>query len=396
MISRTLLLKLPFLLEGSKKAAREQVVSHYRTLDSMRELDATLWHYSRVATYAALEALFVYNAEHRLDTEEAKDIAGLSRNFAIASSMKDEWLDEIYVKRYLARDLEKINEETIRNNLADVTWRPDILENPMKIAVKKPKKILGKRIGEEIRIFDHEVYFNAPHILLSFLSNAVLERSEEAYDALQTYKAKMESHQAKDMAIGAYLVRGEGEKALQTLGTCEYKVAIDKCRELLNKLGTMGGALPVIAHRISCQSQEHSDIDHLLYSLGSSIVNAGQLLFDDVPNCVKDWEEGNPNMIILPAMTLAPDYKIKNREQLGLILYKNNTILSELLGELSEVFHYAAEELDTRHFAGDEAKYIIKKETRRGVEQIRKLGRSLGVEFDEGWYKAAKEMQSKW
>ena len=108
MVSPILLGRYYLAAKASKKTADEQVIRFYQRQsedDSFidhhwAELDATLWHYSRVGTSAALESLFVYRAAKGFGfplQKEALEIAGLSRNAAKLSSMKDEWLDQIHV-----------------------------------------------------------------------------------------------------------------------------------------------------------------------------------------------------------------------------------------------------------------------------------------------------------
>jgi hypothetical protein len=379
----------------SKKAADNQVRYFFQYRPKyQREMDAALWHYSRVATNTALEVLFVYHAARGLVDREGIELSGLFRNAAKASSMRDQWQDDVYVEE-LAESGE-IDVERIRADISNEDWNPELLSKSIPMPVTKPIKVLGKKIGEKRRTFNHSVYFNAARLLQQVVWNYIEEAGPEARKVYLENKAAVERFQAKDLAIAAHLAREDENAALKTLGASNYDEAIVACRGLLDKLGIIGGAIPVLIVEMIQYGRDQEAIKRYLYTQGREITRFGQLMFDDIPSFFDDWTEDNPNMLLLPASTSIPAYSTYNPSLLSDFYKQHPTIITELVSPISISLHTAAEELDELNFAGKEAKYSIKTFTKKGLENQRELGKALGVEFDETWYQDAKELESNW
>jgi hypothetical protein len=392
MISPILLARYFLAARSSKKTADDQVRRFYQEYARgyLRELDATLWHYSRVSTSAALESLFVYHAARGFDfplQREALEIAGLSINAVKIASMRDQWLDDVYVK-WLAKSGD-INVDSIRTDIANEDWKPTLLSEPIKITVIKK--------GGESRTFSHQVYFNASKLLQQLYSEGVKRRSESAHRVYRDRKSAVEIYQARDLAVAAHLCRENDEGALKVLGASNYEEAVIACQDLLDKLGIIGGAIPVIVNEMSWRNgRDKETINRELYAIGRETTRFQQLTADDVPSFDKDLRERNPNMLILPAITSTPVYRNQDRNLLVSFLREHPNIVSELLAPISQRMHEAAVELDKLKFAGKEAKFTVKMIVKEGVRKIRGLGKSLGIEFDESWYKEARGLQSNW
>lgn len=397
MISPLLLIRYSSAAKASKKVANNQVREFYQKNypDNQAELDATLWHYSRVGTSAALEALFVYNAAKGINSSsraEALEIAGLQRNAVKLSSMRDQWLDDIYIKKLAESG--KIDVKSIRADIANENWQPDILSEPLEITVDKPAKFLKK---EEIRTFEHQVYFNAAKILQELYSEGIKERSEEAYAAYRKYKSAVEEHQAKDMAIAAHLIKRNDEGALKILDASNCYEAVISCQNLLDKLGIIGGAIPVIVNEMSGGNNKDKEaVNRELYTLGRELTRFQQLVADDVPNFYKDLRERNPNMLILPALTGGPVYRNQNVKTLISFFEKNKSIINELVSPMIDGMFKTPKKLDELNFAGDEAKFTVKTIAKDGLRNVRILDRSLGAYFFETWYQDVEYFQKKW
>ena len=378
-------------LTASKRFSDRQVKEFYKTYEGPYgpELEeATLWHSSRVEKAAALESLFICNANGiRFHLKrDVLELAGLQRNGVKLASMRDEWLDNIYVP-WLAEN-GNIDTDRIEAEISDETWRPDILND---------YGIITFNADGKNRSFDHRTYFFACTNLQELCSDRLKKMSEPAYDVYADHKKRVEKWQAKDIAIAANLAGKNYRNALDIMGAKDYDGAVSACQGLLDKLGIIGGAIPLIANETTWQNgRDKEAVDRELYALGRETTRFEQLVSDDIPSFEKDLEERNPNMLILTALTSIDAYEEKNYSELISYLKEHSDIIDDLLRPISESMHSAASELGKMGFAGDESKTTLKILTDKGMKKIRSLEERLGVTFENCWYEQAKRYQRAW
>jgi hypothetical protein len=376
-------------LRKAKEMTEKLITDLYSTLPEYEgkkdELEMTLHYPSRVLKFLGMQSFSIYDANVNEGANPPISDTAMAALQNIAyepATMLDDLHDEVCVRYFAER------EGWTREDVLKLITNPEKLYELVKVQVpfidsKTKEKLVPLHL------------FRASYNLMKFYEEEMKKINEKALNIYLTERNNVWPYQATDVAISAWVRKGDIESVIKTIGDKEEKYKLGLL-DLLNKLGIIGEASAAIVNEVtSVGNKKHSSekTTPALRSFYGPITKFSQFGIDDVDRIREDLEAKTGNILIL---SMLPYYQTISESSFSNFIKERPHIISEIAIPLINQIYEGLKQLKDLDFAAYKdsqlATDLVMKKVKKNVENFAK---SFHVEPDLEWWEISEELKSQ-
>ena len=376
-------------LRKTKEMREDLIRSLYSTLPEYEgkedELQMILHYRSRAMKFVGMQSLSIYDANVKEGANPPiSDIkmAALQEIACEPASTLDDLHDEVCVRYFAER------EGWTKEDVLKLITNPGKLYELAKIQVpfinsKTKEKVIPLHL------------FRGSYNLMNFYEKEMKKINEKALNTYLTERDNVWPYQATDIAISAWLRKGDTESVIKTIGNKEEKYK-SGLLDLLNKLGIIGEASAAIVNEVtSIGNMKHTteETTQALRSFYGPITKFLQFGHDDIVRIREDIEAKTGNILIL---SMLPYYQNVNEFAFSNFIKEKPHIISEIAIPLIDKIYEGLKQLKELNFAASEDSQLATELAMKMVKKdVREFSKSFHIEPDLKWWKRAEELKSQ-